>query len=128
MPVIGQGTVCVYLFNDINGNAIAEDGETSIGGGEISITSDAGDFSQTAPTTADDNPVCFENINEGNYTISIAIPDGYNATTAQNYKVTLKAGMLPLSILGPRPVLISPLKAVITAASRFCWLWWEGLS
>jgi hypothetical protein len=92
MPVIGQGTVCVYLFNDINGNAIAEDGETSIGGGEISITSDAGDFSQTAPTTADDNPVCFENINEGSYTISIAIPDGYNATTAQNYKVTLKAG------------------------------------
>ena len=92
MPVIGQGSICVYLYNDINGNAIAETGETSLAGGEISLTNAAGDYSKTAPTTGDDNAVCFDDINEGQYTISVAIPDGYNATTSQNYTVTLKAG------------------------------------
>ena len=92
MPVVGQGTVCILLYNDVNGNAVADDGETSLAGGEISLTNASGDYSNTASTTGDGNPVCFENINEGNYSISVAIPDGYNATTAQNYTVTLKAG------------------------------------
>jgi len=92
MPEIRQGTICIYLYNDINGNAIAETGETSLAGGEISLVNAAGDYSKTAPSTGDDNPVCFSNINEGTYTISVAIPDGYNPTTAQNYTVTLKAG------------------------------------
>jgi hypothetical protein len=92
MPAVGQGTICVYLYNDINGNAIAETGETSLAGGEISVASASGDYSKTAPTTSDDTSVCFENINEGSYTISVAIPDGYNATTSQNYTVKLKGG------------------------------------
>ena len=92
MPVKGIGTICVYIFNDINGNAIAETGETSLAGGEISIASTAGDYSKTASSTGDDNAVCFSEITEGKYTISVAIPEGYNATTDQNYTVQLKAG------------------------------------
>ncbi|MHC1740192.1 MAG: LysM peptidoglycan-binding domain-containing protein [Anaerolineaceae bacterium] len=92
IPVIGQGSICVYLFNDINGNAIAETGETSLAGGEISIVNTSANFSQTAPSTGDDLAVCFSNINEGTYTISVAIPDGYNPTTSQNRTIQLKAG------------------------------------
>jgi LysM domain. len=92
MPPTGEGTLCVYLYNDINGNAIADTGETSLAGGEISVTNANGDFSKTAPTTGDDNAVCFTNILAQTYTISVAIPDSYNATTDQNYTVTLKAG------------------------------------
>jgi hypothetical protein len=91
-PSVGEGTICVYLYNDINGNAIAETGETSLAGGEVSLTNANGDFSKTAATTGDDTPVCFANITAQTYTLSVAIPDGYNATTAQNYTVTLKAG------------------------------------
>jgi LysM repeat protein len=92
MPVIGKGTICIYLYDDVNGNAVANDGENSLAGGEISISSTAGDYTKTASTTGDGNAVCFEDINEGPYSISVAIPDGYNPTTAQNYTVTLKAG------------------------------------
>lgn len=103
MPVKGQGTICVLLFNDTNGNAVAETGENSLANGEISIASQAGDYSKTAPSTGDNTPVCFNNINEGQYTISVAIPEGYNATTAQNYTVQLKAGDTSTIDFGAQP-------------------------
>jgi hypothetical protein len=103
MPAVGQGTICVYLYDDINGNAVAETGETSLANGEVSVANAAGDYSKTASTTGDDNPVCFENISEGSYTISVAIPDGYNATTAQNYVVKLKAGDTSTIDFGAQP-------------------------
>lgn len=92
IPPQGKGIICIYLFNDINGNAIAETGETALPGGEISIAKADGSFSTTSPTNADDTAVCFNDLDEGQYTISVAIPDGYNATTDQNYTTNLKAG------------------------------------
>jgi LysM repeat protein len=92
IPPKGTGTICVYLFNDINGNAIAETDETSLAGGQVSIASTDGSYNNTAPTTGDDIATCFKDINEGQYTISVAIPQGYNATSSQNYSITLKSG------------------------------------
>ncbi len=92
VPPKGTGTICIYLFNDINGNAIAETGETSLAGGQISISSADAGYSNTAPTTGDDIAVCFKDIPEGQYTISVAIPQGYNATSSQNYSIALKSG------------------------------------
>lgn len=92
IPPKGVGQICVYLFNDINGNTIAETGETSLPGGQISVTSADGSYTGTAATTSDDTASCFTNISEGQYTISVAIPDGYNATSGQNYVVNLKPG------------------------------------
>jgi LysM repeat protein len=103
MPVKGMGTICVYLFTDKNGNAIAETGESSLAGGEISVASTAGDYSKTGSSTGDDLPVCFSNITEGTYTISVAIPEGYNATTSQNYTVKLKAGDTSTIDFGAQP-------------------------
>jgi len=94
-PVQGYGSICIYLYDDANGNAMAEEEEitnTGIGGGEISITQMEGKYSNTGTTLSDGNSVCFEDIPEGEYSISIAIPDGYNATSAQNVSVALKAG------------------------------------
>jgi LysM repeat protein len=94
-PVKGFGTICVYLYNDINGNAMAEPTETTLtglAGGEISVISKNGEYSKTGTSTDTGSPVCFEDAPEGEYTISIAIPDGYNATASQNYTILLKAG------------------------------------
>ena len=92
VPPKGVGSLCIYLFNDMNGNTIAEPGEASLPGGQISITSADGSYTGTAATTSEDVASCFNDISEGDYTISVAIPDGYNATTVQNYLETLKAG------------------------------------
>jgi hypothetical protein len=94
-PIKGFGKICVYLYNDINGNAMAEPNETTntgLAGGAISISSVAGDYSKTGTTIGTGDAVCFDQAPEGEYNISIAIPDGYNATASQNYTVFLKAG------------------------------------
>ena len=94
-PIKGFGTICVYLYNDVNGNAMAETNEitdTGLAGGEISITNPAGNFSKTGTTINTGKPVCFEEVPEGEYTISVAIPDGYNPTSSQNYTINLKGG------------------------------------
>jgi hypothetical protein len=94
-PSKGYGTICVYLYNDVNGNAMADPAEitnTGLAGGEISITDKAGDFTKTGTTVDTGDPVCFQDAPEGEYTISIAIPDGYNPTASQNYTLDLKAG------------------------------------
>lgn len=92
MPVIGKGTICVYLFNDTNGNAMVDGDEAALAGGEVSVSSQDGKFAQTAATTGDGNAVCFKEIDAGKYTISVAIPEGYNSTTEQNYTDELKSG------------------------------------
>ncbi len=94
-PIVGFGTICVYLYNDINGDAIADTEETTntgLAGGEISLINQEGDFQKTGTTINTGEAVCFEDAPEGDYTISIAIPDGYNPTSSQNYAIHLKAG------------------------------------
>lgn len=94
-PIKGYGIICVYLYDDVNGNAMAETDEitnTGLAGGEISITNSNGTFSKTGTTINTGEAVCYEEVPEGEYTISVAIPDGYNPTSAQNYTINLKAG------------------------------------
>ena len=91
-PFSGFGQVCVWLFNDINGNARAETGETQIPGGAVSLADNVGKVNQTADTTAALDPVCFTELPEGTYTISAAPPQGYNPTTQMSLTIKLNAG------------------------------------
>lgn len=91
-PFSGNGEICVYLFNDVNGNAMAEESETGIKGGAISLTDRQGQISRTKNTESIDEPVCFEDLPEGEYNISVAPPEGYNPTTTMNYPLVLNAG------------------------------------
>ena len=91
-PFPGNAEVCVYLFEDVNGNAMAEEGEMPLGGGAASITDQTGAFSQTLETTGAEEPVCFTDVPEGDYNVSVAIPEGFNATTILNYPLTVQAG------------------------------------
>lgn len=98
-PFPGTGTICVYLFDDVNGNALAEGTEPPIAGGAISVTDKTGTVSLTGTTSDQFDPetdepprVCFDNLPEGDYTVSIAVPQGYNPTTQTNYPLKLRAG------------------------------------
>jgi len=92
-PFRGNGQVCVILFDDINGNAIPDSSEAAVAGGAISIADRLGRVSLSGQSVASfDEPTCFNDLPEGDYNISVAVPDGYNPTTRMNYALTLKAG------------------------------------
>jgi hypothetical protein len=97
-PTTTTGRICVILFEDINGNALFESNETAIAGGAISITDRLGTVSLTGvsrselDTAGDWIPTCFDNVPQGDYNVSMAIPEGYNATMNTNYPLVLNAG------------------------------------
>jgi hypothetical protein len=91
-PQPGAGTLCVLVFNDRNGDSLRQEEELSIPGGQISINDRSGEVSLTDETTNGAEPQCFEELPEGNYNITVAIPDGYNPTTVLNYALKLEPG------------------------------------
>lgn len=98
-PSIGYGEICIVLFNDADGTGMRTETEPYLAGGAVSINNRLGTVSLTGSTVGGDpevdttlEPLCFEEIPEGEYNITLAIPDGYNATTATNYALTVNAG------------------------------------
>ena len=91
-PLPGFGTICVILYDDVNGDAIRQEEEVSVPGGAISLGNISGSFAETIDTESGEEHTCFPDLPEGKYNISVAIPDGYNATTVGNFELELRAG------------------------------------
>lgn len=91
-PALGEATVCVLLYNDLNGDALRQETETVIPDGAISVIGTSGQFSQAAKTVAGTDPLCFQKVIQGTYNISVAAPEGYNPTTQLNYTLEIKPG------------------------------------
>ena len=97
-PIPGNGTLCVLLFEDLNGDSMRQEEEISLQGGAINISNRAGDVSITVDTSAHDPASetadyhCEEGLQEGDYNVSVAIPEGFNPTTALNTPLELVAG------------------------------------
>ena len=97
-PIPGSGSLCVLLFEDINGDSMRQEEETSLSGGAINISNRDGSVSITVDTPAHDpaSPTadyyCEDSLQEGDYNVSVAIPEGYNPTTALNSPIELIAG------------------------------------
>ncbi|BCY17733.1 hypothetical protein hrd7_15820 [Leptolinea sp. HRD-7] len=87
----GIGQICVLLFNDINGNSVPDGGELPLAGGAISITDRDAKVNLTNKTDSS-AAVCFSDLLEGEYNVSVAIPEGYNATSLLNVPLKLGAG------------------------------------
>ena len=98
-PVSGTTEVCVLLFDDINGDALRQETEFGIEGGAVSLTNLNGSYSETQNTTAAIDPdllepvrSCFIDVPQGEYNVSIAVPDTYNPTMLLSYTLTVRAG------------------------------------
>lgn len=102
-PFKGSGTICIFLFNDENGNALAEEIELPVAGGAVSLTDRLSTVNQTGTTDDTGESLCFVDIPEGDYNISVAIPEGYNPTTVMNYALTLNAGQVSTIDFGAQP-------------------------
>lgn len=95
----GNGVVCLLLFDDHNGDGLRQEEEPAVGGGAVSLTSADGLFSRSETTTGGINAdtgepprICFEGVPMGEYTVSAAVPEGYNPTTALSYSLTVVPG------------------------------------
>ena len=92
-PFSGVGQICVVLYNDIDGNSLHEGAEPDLPDSAISLTDTSGKVSKTGMTSnSDTTPTCFDKIPEGDYNVSVAIPQGYNATTVMSSSIHLQAG------------------------------------
>jgi hypothetical protein len=97
-PVPGLGVLCVLLFEDLNGDSMRQEEEISLSGGAINISNRDGSVSITEDTPEHDpdseteDYFCTEQLLEGDYNVSVAIPEGYNPTTSLNSPVVLLAG------------------------------------
>ncbi len=88
----GSGNLCILLFDDLNGDSIRQVEEPSIPGGAISINNRLGSISEAVDSVAGTEHQCFEQLPEGEYSISVAVPGGYNPTTETSLVLPLKAG------------------------------------
>jgi LysM repeat protein len=98
-PISGTTEVCVLLFADSNGDALRQETEFGVDGGAVSLTNLNGSYSKTQNTTSATDPdtaepirACFEDVPGGEYNVSVAPPDNYNATMLMTYNLTIKAG------------------------------------
>ena len=102
-PFKGNGSICIYLFHDENGNALAEETELPLAGGAVSIVDRLNTVNLTDDTDDSGEPLCFSEIPEGDYNISVAIPEGYNPTTVMNYAISIGAGEVSTVDFGAQP-------------------------
>lgn len=96
-PFTGTTEVCILLFDDANGNALRETTEPAIAGGAVSLTENNGEYSAALDTVIPADPeayqgICFSDIPEGSYNITVGIPDNYNPTVDLNYSLIVNAG------------------------------------
>ncbi len=96
-PLSGTTEVCVLLFDDVNGDALRQEIEPAVAGGAVSLTENNGKYSAALDTIIPADPeayqgICFSDIPEGNYNITVGIPDNYNPTMELNYSLDVNAG------------------------------------
>lgn len=87
------GQLCATIYEDVNGNALREEAEGPVAGGNLTlIEASSGAPVQSHITQPGETQHCFENIVPGVYTLAAAPPTGYNATTSANARLEVQAG------------------------------------
>lgn len=115
-PFEGSGKVCVVLYEDLDGNQMRSEGEFYLAGGVVSMNDRIGTYSETRNTVGGDPDLydvtdsddandlaCFNDVPEGEYNLTMGIPEGYNPTTSLNYALTVTAGDLIIVDFGAQP-------------------------
>jgi LysM domain/SdrD B-like domain len=102
-PERGSADICVMLFVDQNGNAMLDEGEVPLAGGQVSVANAVGSLVGDQSTTDDPAGYCFTNLNIGDYNVSAAVPPNYNPTTSMNTPVHLSPGDVSYVEFGAQP-------------------------
>ncbi|HPH94594.1 MAG TPA: LysM peptidoglycan-binding domain-containing protein [Anaerolineaceae bacterium] len=90
-PFFGTGKLCLRLFEDVNGDGVRQMEELVLPDGALSLTARDGKVSKTDITPIG-KPVCYEELPQGEYNVTMAVPNGYNPTTQMSFSIELLAG------------------------------------
>jgi hypothetical protein len=101
--VFGVGDICVLLFEDRNGNAVLDEGEPPLPGGEISVSELSGTLAGEHTTDVTPTGYCFAGLENGDYNVSAAAPTDFNPTTTMNVPVRLQPGDVHYIEFGAQP-------------------------
>ncbi len=100
----GEGSICVTLYNDANGNGVLDDGEGLVAGGNFSLLDlTASTTLQTYTTDGASEPYCFEGLASGNYRVTSTLPQAYKATTRSDWDLSLSAASSAKLAFGAQP-------------------------
>ncbi|AFY57075.1 putative collagen-binding protein [Rivularia sp. PCC 7116] len=93
------GSIGDTVYRDNNNNNVQDEGDTGIGGVQVTLTSPGADGQLGTPddttqttTTNDQGIYTFPNLPAGNYQVTSATPDGLNPTQTQPNPVELQPG------------------------------------
>ncbi|MEZ5039334.1 MAG: SdrD B-like domain-containing protein [Saprospiraceae bacterium] len=65
-----------YVWEDLNGNGIQDDGDTGVEGVTVNLKDESGEVIETT-TTGPDGSYSFENLDPGTYSVQFVLPSGY---------------------------------------------------
>ena len=115
-PFNGNGKACFILFEDLNGNGIQDAGEGFVTGGTVGVVlpeNSAQPFTYfilpdsgqpaSAITGATNQPVCIDGLPEGDYILTVTLPQSFQASTNLIYPAKILAGQTLLVRFGAVP-------------------------
>ena len=109
------GAICVATFADMNGNGQRDEGETSLDGVNVNLST-GGVIIGTHITAEGEDQYCFEHLLRGIYTITFTPSPTYRITTANEGTFALDAGQrLTIDRFGAFPVGMEGLRAEVAA-------------
>jgi LysM repeat protein len=86
--------VCVLMYEDVNMNRVQEPGDPLLAGGTISLRRDGADVDSVATDSSPD-PLCFSELEPGEYVAVASPPGGYGLTTPDQLRLRLQTGETP---------------------------------
>jgi hypothetical protein len=85
------GTICLNAFSDSNGNGLHEASEGYMAGVTFTIANAGGVVTQGI-STGSGTPLCFEELDEGTYTVAQVVPRTLELTTAPTIDIDVTEG------------------------------------
>lgn len=105
-PVVGTGTVCVYKYNDLNGNGLQDDGEGPLSGWTFHLMD--GDTIIDTMTTGESGYAEFADVPHGDYTVHEVEQDGWQVTTGSYSQAVTVGTSVVYVVFGNRMVELEP--------------------
>ena len=92
MPVAAANNLCVFAFDDANGDGLLQTGEGAVAGARFNIIDAQGSSVADYTSATDPAPHCFSDLPAGSYTVDVQPAPDTTATSDKRWGVALTSG------------------------------------